>query len=256
MKIIVEKDYQAMSKRAALMVASQIRLKSNTNLGLATGGTPIGMYDKLIDIHQNNEVDFSEVKSFNLDEYCGLKKDHENSYHYYMMNNFFNEINIQTENIHIPDGSAADFKKESRDYEKLIKKAGGIDLQILGIGTNAHIGFNEPAEKLNAETEIVDLTEETITANSRYFENIEDVPKKAISMGMASILKANRIILLASGKNKAEAIQKTVNGQISTQAPSSLLQTHPEITIIVDQEAASLIDKENLSADCELKVYN
>ncbi len=254
MRIIVEKDYHAMSKKAALMVASQITLKPNSKLGLATGGTPLAMYDKLIEMYREDEIDLSEVQSFNLDEYCGLAADHPNSYHYYMYDNFFKEINIKKENIHIPDGSAEDFKQECRDYEESIKKAGGIDLQILGIGSNGHIGFNEPAESLNVATEVVDLTEETIKANSRYFESKDQVPKKAISMGMATILKADRIVLLASGKNKAEAIKKTVSGKISTHEPASLLQTHPQVTIILDRDAASLISKEDLSADCHFEV--
>jgi glucosamine-6-phosphate deaminase len=254
MRIIVEKDYQAMSKKAALMVASQITLRPNSNLGLATGGTPLGMYDKLIEMYKKDEIDFSEVQSFNLDEYCGLKDDHPNSYHYYMYNNFFNEINIKKENVHIPNGRAEDFEQECRNYERSIKKVRGIDLQILGIGSNGHIGFNEPAESLNVATEVVNLTDETIEANSRYFDSIDEVPKKAISMGMATILKADRIILLASGENKAEAIQKTVSGKISTEIPASLLQTHPEITILLDQEAASLISQDELSADCHFEI--
>jgi len=236
------------------MVASQITLKPDSNLGLATGGTPLAMYDKLIEMFREDEVDFSEVKSFNLDEYCGLEADHPNSYHYYMYDNFFKEINIKKENIHIPNGKADDFDRECRDYEETIKKAGGIDLQILGIGSNGHIGFNEPAESLNVATEVVNLSEETIKANSRYFESEDNVPKKAISMGMATILKADRIILLARGKNKAEAIKKTVNGKISTQEPASLLQTHPQVTIILDQKAASLINKKDLSADCHFEI--
>jgi len=212
------------------------------------------MYDKLIEMFREDEVDFSEVKSFNLDEYCGLEADHPNSYHYYMYDNFFKEINIKKENIHIPNGKADDFDRECRDYEETIKKAGGIDLQILGIGSNGHIGFNEPAESLNVATEVVNLSEETIKANSRYFESEDNVPKKAISMGMATILKADRIILLARGKNKAEAIKKTVNGKISTQEPASLLQTHPQVTIILDQKAASLINKKDLSADCHFEI--
>ncbi|MFN2340590.1 MAG: glucosamine-6-phosphate deaminase [Halanaerobium sp.] len=254
MRIIVEKDYHAMSKKAALMVASQITLKPDSNLGLATGGTPLVMYDKLIEMYREDEIDFSEVQTFNLDEYCGLEADHPNSYHYYMNDNFFKEINIKKENIHIPDGSAEDFRKECRDYEESIKNARGIDLQILGIGSNGHIGFNEPAESLNVATELVDLTEETIAANSRYFESEAEVPKKAISMGMATILKTDRIVLLASGKNKAEAIKKAVSGKISTQEPASLLQSHPQITILLDQEAASLINQEDLSADCHFEI--
>jgi glucosamine-6-phosphate deaminase len=254
MRVIVENNYQTMSKKAALMAASQITLKPDSNLGLATGGTPLAMYDNLIEMYQNDEINFSEVQTFNLDEYCGLKADHPNSYHHYMYQNFFNEINIKKENIHIPDGAAEDSKQECKRYEKSIKKARGIDLQILGIGSNGHIGFNEPAENLNVATEVVDLTEETIEANSRYFDSKDEVPKKAISMGMATILKADRIVLLASGESKAEAVKKTVSGKISTQVPATLLQTHPEITILLDQEAASLINKDDLSADCHFEI--
>lgn len=254
MRIIVEKNYHDLSKKAALMLASQITLKPNSNLGLATGGTPLAMYDKLIEMYRDGEIDFSEVKSFNLDEYCGLAEDHPNSYHYYMYHNFFNDINIKKENINIPNGNAENLEEECKKYENLIKKARGIDLQILGIGSNGHIGFNEPNKNLNVSTEIVNLTEETIAANSRFFESKEDVPKKAISMGMATILKANRIILLASGQNKAEAIKKTINGKISTQVPASLLQAHPNITILLDQESASLINKKDLAAECHFEI--
>ncbi len=254
MRIIVENDYQAMSKKAALIVASQITLKADTKLGLATGATPLAMYDKLIEMYKQNEINFSEVQSFNLDEYCGLGENHPNSYHYYMYDNFFNNINIKKENVHIPNGTAENFNKECRDYEESIKKERGIDLQILGVGSNGHIGFNEPAEKLNVATEVVDLKPETIKANSRYFDRKDEVPKKAISMGMATILKADRIVLLASGKNKAEAIKNAVNGKISTKDPASLLQTHPQLTILLDKEAASLINKKDLSADCYFKI--
>jgi glucosamine-6-phosphate deaminase len=254
MKIIVEKDYEKMSSRAALLLASQINLKENSKIGLATGGTPIGMYNKLIEMYREDQLDFSRVISFNLDEYCGLSRDNPNSYYYYMFDNFFDHINIKTENVHIPDGMAEDYKKESRDYESLIEEAGGIDFQILGIGANGHIGFNEPADKLNVMTNVVKLSEETRIANSRYFKNNEKVPKKAISMGMATILKSNRIILLASGKNKVEAIKATASGKISTQIPASLLQTHPEITMIIDKDAAALLTKDNLPANCQLDI--
>ena len=254
MRIIVEKDYQAMSKKAALMVASQITLKPNSNIGLATGDTPLGMYKRLIEMQREEEIDFSEVKTFNLDEYCGLSAENKNSYHYYMENNFFKNINIESDNTNIPDGRADNLKKECIRYENLIHNSGGIDLQILGIGSNGHIGFNEPSKKLNVNTDIVTLKEETRESNSRFFESKEKVPKKAISMGMGTILKSNRIILLASGKNKAEAIKNTVSGFISTEVPASLLQTHPQITLIIDKAAASLINEDNISADCNIVV--
>ena len=241
MRVIIEKDYEAMSKKAALLVASQVRLKENSVLGLATGSTPLGMYDELIDMYKRDEIDFSKVKSFNLDEYCNLPAENPQSYHYYMKDNFFDHVNIPEENINLLDGMTDDVKRECIEYDMKIKRAGGIDLQVLGIGPNGHIGFNEPGEKLNVKTHQVDLAPETIEANSRFFDSKEDVPKKAITVGIATILKSNRILLLASGKNKAKAIKETVSGNVTTKVPSSLLQTHPEVTIIVDEEAAELI---------------
>lgn len=241
MRIIVEEDYQAMSKKAALLVASQITLKPNSVLGLATGDTPLGMYRDLIEMYRQGEIDFSEVTTFNLDEYYRLFHDNDQSYYYYMHKNFFEHINLSPRKIFIPDGMVDDIERECREYEDKIRINGGIDLQVLGIGSNGHIGFNEPGDKLNVTTKLVKLTEETIKANSRFFESADNVPKMAISVGMATILKARRIILMASGENKAEAIKNTVGGYVSTMTPSSLLQTHPEITIIVDEAAAKLI---------------
>lgn len=241
MRIIIEKDYQSMSKKAALLVASQINLKPNSVIGLATGSTPLGMYKELIYMYQRREIDFSEIISFNLDEYYRLSHENKQSYHYYMQENFFKHINIKAKNINIPDGMVEDINKECRDYETAIKQSGGIDLQLLGVGANGHVGFNEPDDKLNVTTDLVDLKEETIKANSRFFESKEKVPRKAISVGMATILKAKRIILLASGENKAEAIKDTISGFVSTCTPSSLLQTHPEATLIIDEAAAQLI---------------
>jgi len=241
MRIIIEVNYQSMSKKAALLVASQVNLKPDSVLGLATGDTPLGMYRELIKMYQRGEIDFSEVITFNLDEYYRLPSDNPQSYHYYMEENFFKHVNLHPRNTHIPDGMAEDIEKECVDYEERIRRSGGIDLQVLGIGSNGHVGFNEPGEQLNVTTHLVDLSEETIKSNSRFFNSPEEVPKKAISVGMATILKASRIILLASGTSKAEAIKQTVSGHVDTRVPSSLLQTHPEVTLIVDQEAASLL---------------
>lgn len=238
MRVIVEENYQEMSKKAALLVASQIRLKPDSVLGLATGSTPLGMYKELIKMYECEEVDFSEVKTFNLDEYCNLSPDNPQSYHYYMQDNLFQHININRDNTYILDGMTDNVEEECRNYDQKLKKAGGIDLQVLGIGPNGHIGFNEPGERLNVTTHQVELTEETIQANSRFFNSRDDVPRKAITVGIATILKAQRILLLASGKNKAQAIQETISGYVSTRVPSSLLQTHPEVTIVVDEEAA------------------
>ncbi|MGM0409417.1 MAG: glucosamine-6-phosphate deaminase [Bacillota bacterium] len=241
MRVIIEKDYNAMSKKAALLLASQVRLKENSVLGLATGSTPLGMYDELIEMYNKDEIDFSKVKTFNLDEYCNLSPKNPQSYHYYMQDNFFNHINIPEDNINLLDGLTDDIKRECIEYDMRIERAGGIDLQVLGIGANGHIGFNEPAEKLNVKTHQVELSEETIKANSRFFDSEEEVPRRAITVGIATILKAKRIVLLASGKNKAYALKETVSGHISTQVPSTLLQTHPEVTIIIDEAAAELI---------------
>ncbi len=242
MRIIIEEDYQSMSKKAALLVASQVTLKPNSVLGLATGSTPLGMYQELIAMYQLGEINFSEVISFNLDEYYRLPHDNSESYHYYMEHSFFKHVNIKARNTFIPDGMVDDVSKECREYEEQIRRSGGIDLQVLGIGANGHVGFNEPGERLNVTTDLVNLTDDTIAANSRFFDSMELVPKKAISVGMATILKANRVILLASGESKAEAIRDTVSGFVSTQTPSSLLQTHPEVTLIIDDGAASLIN--------------
>ncbi len=241
MRLIVEENYQSMSKKAALLVASQVTLKPDSILGLATGDTPTGMYQELIKMYQRKELDFSEVITFNLDEYYQLPPENTQSYHYYMEENFFKHINLHPQNTHIPDGMAGDIEKECIVYEERIRRSGGIDLQVLGIGSNGHVGFNEPGEQLNVTTHLVDLTEETISSNSRFFNSPDEVPKKAISVGIATILKAHRIILLASGTNKAEAIKQTVSGHVDTRVPSSLLQTHPEVTLIIDKEAASLL---------------
>lgn len=241
MRVIIEDDYQTMSRKAALLVASQINLKPNSVLGLATGSTPEGMYQELVEMYCRGEINFSEVLTFNLDEYYQLPLENKESYHYYMQEKFFKHVNLHPENTNIPRGMVENVKTECWYYEEKIRRVGGIDLQVLGIGSNGHIGFNEPGERLNVTTKLVKLTEETIESNSRFFDSPEEVPRKAISVGMATILKARRIILLASGKNKAEAIKKTVNGYVDTMIPSSLLQTHPEVTLIIDEEAASLL---------------
>lgn len=241
MRIIIEKDYKAMSKKAALIVASQVLLKPKSVLGLATGSTPLGMYRELIEMYKREELDLSGIKTFNLDEYYQLPPDNPQSYYYFMYNNFFNHINIKPENIRLPKGISQDVKRECEEYETAIEKAGGIDLQVLGIGENGHIGFNEPGEHLRVQTQLINLTDETINANSRFFESEDEVPRQAITMGLGSILKARRILLLANGKKKAQAIKKTVSGYLTTKCPASFLQTHPDVTLILDKEAASLL---------------
>ena len=241
MRVIFTNSYEEMSMEAAKIVAGQIYLKPDSVLGLATGSTPLSMYKKLVAVHETVGLDFSEVTSFNLDEYIGMAPENPQSYHYFMHRNFFDQINIRPENIYIPDGMAEDVEGEGARYDALIEKKGGIDLQVLGIGQNAHIGFNEPDIKFEATTHKVKLDEETIQANSRFFENEAEVPRYAISMGIKTIMLAQKVILLASGHNKAEAIHKAVCGSVSPSAPASILQLHRNVTVIVDKEAGALL---------------
>lgn len=241
MELYVFDNYDEVSRYAAKMVSDFVNEKPDCVLGFATGGTPVGMYKKLIEYNRGSIVDFSKVKSFNLDEYRGLSGEHLQSYRYFMNNTFFDHINIDKNNTFIPDGICKDVEKECRDYEEKINELGGIDLQILGVGSNGHIGFNEPSSELYVYTHLAHLTEETIRANSRFFKSDEEVPSKAITMGMGQIMKAKKIILLASGINKANAIGTIFNGKISTENPSSILQIHPSVAVIADKEAASLI---------------
>ncbi len=238
MEIIVEQNYDSLSKKAAEIVKEEMMKKKDLVLGLATGSTPLGLYKELIKMHKEEGLDFSKVTTFNLDEYIGIDYQDPNSYHYYMENNLFNHINIDRNNTFIPDANRKDIESYCREYDRLIEEKGGIDLQILGIGINGHIGFNEPDEELNVGTSIVNLTESTIKANSRFFDSIDQVPKKAITMGVGTILKAKKILLLANGKSKHEAIKKlSRNNKITTNFPASLLLIHPNVTIIVDEDA-------------------
>ena len=241
MRIIVVDNYEEMSKKAAMMIASQIMLKPNSVLGLATGDTPLGMYKELISLYSKNEVDFKDVTTFNLDEYYGLNRENHESYYNYMIVNLFKHVDIKMENINVPNGMAENVDAVCLDYEDKIKEAHGIDMQVLGIGGNGHIGFNEPNVSFEAQTHLVNLDEETIEANSRFFDSIEDVPVKAISMGIKTIMNSKKIILLANGIGKAEAIERTVKGKISPKVPASILQLHNDVTLILDKEAASLL---------------
>jgi len=239
MRIIVVDNYEEMSKKAAKIIASQVILKPDSVLGLATGDTPLGMYKELIELYNKKEVDFNEVRTFNLDEYYGLNRENPQSYYSYMINNLFNNININRANINVPSGMTKDVDAACLEYENKIKEVGGIDMQVLGIGGNGHIGFNEPDVNFEAETHLVNLDEQTIEANSRFFDSIKDVPVKAISMGIKTIMGSKKIILLANGINKAEAIEKAVKGKINPNVPASILQLHSDVTIIIDKEAAS-----------------
>ncbi len=245
MRILVCKNYDEMSKKAAQIIASQVTLKPDSVLGLATGSTPIGMYKNLVKMYNDNELDFSDVKTFNLDEYYQLPRDNDQSYYYFMHENLFNHINIKEENVNIPNGMNEEVEAECEKYDTAIKNIGGVDIQVLGIGHNAHIGFNEPASIFEKGTNLVDLKESTIQANARFFESIDDVPKKAVTMGIGSIFTAKKIMLMASGEGKAEAIYNTVHGNITPEVPSSILQLHEDVVLILDEEAASKLNKED-----------
>lgn len=238
MRIVIAKDYEDMSARAAMIVAGQVCLKPSSVLGLATGSTPLLMYEKLVALHRQSGLDFSEVTTFNLDEYLGLSPEDEHSYHWYMNHNFFNHVNIRRENINIPDGMAQDIEAHCREYDRNIQQCGGIDLQILGIGTNGHIGFNEPDIKFEATTHKVKLDLETVTANSRFFANLADVPRYAVSMGIKTIMHARKVLLLANGENKADAISRAIFEGITPEIPASILQLHQDVTVIIEQKAA------------------
>jgi len=224
-----------MSRQAANIISAQVILKPNCVLGLATGSTPIGTYKQLIEWYKKGDIDFSNTLSVNLDEYVGLDSNNDQSYRYFMENNFFKGINIKAQNTYVPCGIAKDLDKECKEYDENIKKLGGIDLQLLGIGIDGHIGFNEPADSFEKNTHIVDLHESTIEANSRFFADIADVPKKAITMGMVSIMQAKRILLIANGKNKEDILNKALFGPITPKIPASILQLHPDITVIYSE---------------------
>jgi glucosamine-6-phosphate deaminase len=252
MKVIIAKNYDEMSNAAADIIKDLVNSQPNCILGLATGSTPIGMYKKLIDYNSNKSVDFSKVTTFNLDEYLGLPGTHPQSYRYFMNNNFFNHININKNHTHVPNGIAEDINAECLSYDTKISEAGGIDLQVLGIGNNGHIGFNEPSDTLHVGTHVTKLKGDTITANSRFFCSIADVPSSAVTMGVGGIMKARQILLLASGSSKAEIICKLVNGKINTQIPASLIQIHSNVTVIIDEAAGALLIKKNRQLGCLL----
>ena len=237
MRVIVCNDYEEMSQKAAKLVASQMILKPNCILGLATGSTPIGLYDRLVEMNKAGEIDFSDVTTFNLDEYYPLSPDNNQSYRYFMNEHLFNKVNIDISRTHVPNGMAEDTDAECLRYEGMINASSGVDLQILGIGQNGHIGFNEPDANLNTITHLTDLTQSTIEANSRFFEKREDVPTKAITMGMASILKSKKIVLLASGRSKATVVAELLKGAVNTNVPATLLNVHSDVVLICDKDA-------------------
>lgn len=243
MKIIKANDYKDMCKKAASFFSAQITLKEDCVLGLATGSTPLGVYAKLIELHNNGELDFSKVKTVNLDEYVGIDGKNHQSYRYFMNDKLFNHVNINKANTNVPYGKATNKALECDRYEEVIKDLGGIDMQLLGLGNNGHIGFNEPNDCFDKLTHEVELTKSTIEANTRFFKNADEVPKTAISMGIQTIMQSKKIVLIANGSAKADIVYDTCFGPITPNVPASALQLHPDVTVIVDTEAYATIAK-------------
>ena len=241
MQIFVTKDYQEMSEAAADMIVDLVEEKPGCVLGLATGSTPEGLYAEIAKRHEAEDIDFSRVATFNLDEYRGLPADHEQSYHYFMQKHLFSKINVRPENTHVPNGANPDAQAACDAYEASILLAGGVDLQLLGLGHNGHIGFNEPCDEFPVRTHVVELTESTINANSRLFESVDQVPREAYTMGIGTIMKARAILVVASGVDKAQIVRDAFFGPVTPQVPASVLQLHPNVTVVVDAEAGSLL---------------
>lgn len=237
MRVIQCSNYNELSLQAARLVASQMLLKPDCVLGLATGSTPIGMYAELVKLYQKGEIDFSRVTTFNLDEYYPISPESDQSYRYFMNQHLFSKVNIPMEHTHIPDGQTDNPERECANYEAMIDAAGGIDLQVLGIGQNGHIGFNEPDDSLNTATHMTALTRSTIEANARFFNAVSDVPTKALTMGIATILKSRKILLLASGALKRPVVQALLTDDINTNLPATMLKVHPDVVLICDKEA-------------------
>ncbi len=243
MRIIEAKDYKELSKQAANIIAAQIVMKPDCVLGLATGSSPIGTYDQLVEKYENGDLDFSQVSSVNLDEYRGLDHENDQSYYYFMHEHLFDRVNINVENTNVPDGTNPDAEDECKRYEELIRSYGGVDLQLLGLGHNGHIGFNEPAPVFEKETHCVDLTESTIEANKRFFASADDVPKQAYTMGIGTIMRAKKILVVVSGADKADIVAKAFFGDVTPEVPASILQMHPDVTIVGDAEALAKIPR-------------
>lgn len=244
MKIVRAKDYQDMSRKAANIISAQVILKPECILGLATGSTPMGAYQQLIKWYEKGDVDFSQVSTFNLDEYVGLSDDDPQSYHYFMRKNFFDHVNIDLAKTHVPDGATKDPESFCKNYDRMIAEACYPDLQLLGIGNNGHIGFNEPDDHFSAGTHCVDLTESTIQANSRLFEKEEDVPRQAYTMGVQTIMYAHMILVVANGEKKAQAVRDMCFGPVTPSCPASILQLHTNCVVVADEAALSLCPAE------------
>jgi glucosamine-6-phosphate deaminase len=248
MQVRVFETSEEMSLAAAEHFAARIKGKPGIVLGLATGSTPIKMYNALVRMVEEGQLDFSQVVTFNLDEYVGLAPDHDQSYRYFMDQHLFDRVNIARENTHVPDGLAPDMVAMCAAYEEAIKEAGGIDVQLLGIGGNGHVGFNEPGSARDSRTRVVGLTAETIRDNSRFFQNESEVPRQAISMGIATIMDSKEVVLIANGANKAEAVAKSVEGEVTPDVPASFLQEHPNCTFLIDRAAAGRLSARTLEA--------
>ncbi|HUT32233.1 MAG TPA: glucosamine-6-phosphate deaminase [Planctomycetota bacterium] len=239
MRVVVVKSLEDMGKEAGAIVAEGMRAKPHYVVGLATGDTPKPLYRELIRLHKEEDMDFSTTVTFNLDEYLNLPATHDQSYRYFMDHELFNHVNIVKANTHVPDGMSDDVETHCMVYEAMIEDVGGMDCQVLGIGRNGHIGFNEPGSSLASRTRAVDLTDDTIEANSRMFANIEDVPKRAITMGIGTILESEKIIMLATGPGKAAAVAAALEGPVSVKCPASALQLHPDVTFVITEDAGS-----------------
>ncbi len=239
MRIYMSEDYNAMSRRAANIISAQVITKPDSVLGLATGGTPVGAYQQLVEWYKKGDLSFAEIKTVNLDEYLGLSPHHEQSYRYFMQTNLFDHIDIKPENTHVLNGLAKDPDAECAAYNKLIRDLGGIDLQLLGMGHNGHIAFNEPGDDFGLETHVVTLTDRTIDANTRFFESRDEVPRHALSMGIKNIMQARRILIIVSGEEKADTVCKAFAGPVTKDVPASVLQLHPDVTLVGDKAALS-----------------
>ena len=243
MQIYRAKDYHDMSRKAANIISAQVIMKPSCVLGLATGSTPIGTYRQLIEWYEKGDLDFAHVTSVNLDEYKGLSGDNDQSYRYFMNHNFFSHINIPMERTFVPNGLETNSDAACAAYNEIIRSCGGIDLQLLGLGHNGHIGFNEPGEAFEKETHCVDLTESTIEANKRFFEKEEDVPRQAYTMGIKNIMQARKILLVVSGEDKADILAQVLEGPITPQVPASILQLHNDVTVVADEAALSKLTR-------------
>ena len=241
MRIYVTEDYQAMSRKVANLLAAQVMMKPDCVLGLATGSTPVGAYQRLVELYRAGDVDFSQVRSINLDEYVGLAPTHDQSYRYFMQSNLFDHVNIDPANTNVPQGLAEDPEAECRRYNQVIHDLGPIDLQLLGMGHNGHIGFNEPSDVFERETHVVDLAQSTIQANARFFASADEVPRQAMTMGVQTIMQARKVLVAVSGKDMAEIVKKAFTGPVTPQVPASILQMHPDVVLVGDKAALSLL---------------